>query len=292
MVLATTNFEALGGPAKLDTATGVCPSPGAGNPGLLGALEYLDVGLFAVPAAPEDGRTPVRRRDVAVMSRCALRGRTAGSISIFLSIFLLLTAAWAARSSAKDSPSVRAERAFVEAQGRFRTNGHDPEVAWQFGRACFDWADFTEKNSRRAEIAESGIAACRQAIGIDPKLAAAHYYLGLNLGQLARTKKLGAFRVIDEMQVEVKAAIALEPSFAYAGPHRSLGLLYLEAPGWPASIGNRSSARLHLRKAVELCPRYPDNWLSLLEAYLKWDETSAVQPQLGPTEEMLQQARK
>ncbi len=229
---------------------------------------------------------------LAITNLQAPNGRSAGSKSILLSIFLLLTGPGADRCSAKDSPSVRAERAFLEAQARFNKDAHDPEAAWHFGRACFDWADFAQNNSRRADLAESGIAACRQAIGIDPKLTAAHYYLGLNLGQLARTKKLGAFQVIDEMQVAFKAAIALDPSFDYAGPHRSLGLLYLEAPGWPASIGNRSNARLHLRKAVELGPHYPDNRISLLEAYLKWGEKSAVQPELAPTEEMLEQARK
>src|SRR5207248_6916974 len=107
---------------------------------------------------------------------------------------------------------------------------------------------------RRAEIAEQGIAAARQGIERAPRLAAPHYYLALNLGQLARTKKLGALRLVDEMEAELKAAIALDPKFDYAGPHRSLGLLYADAPGWPTSIGNHSKARQHLHTAIELSP--------------------------------------
>ena len=109
------------------------------------------------------------------------------------------------------------------------------------------------------------------------------------------TGKLGAAHVQDSGIVQTQeflAAIDLDPKFDFAGPHRSLGLLYLDAPGWPASIGNRTKARLHLRKAVELSPDYPDNWLSLLEGYLKWSEKSIVQAQLASTEEMLQRARK
>ena len=181
---------------------------------------------------------------------------------------------------------------FYQAQARFNKNADDPEAAWRFGLACFDWADLAESNSRRAEIAEQGIAACRQALKHDPKLVPAHYYLGLNLGELARTKKIGALKLVEEMEGEFKAAIALDPKFDYAGPHRSLGLLYASAPGWPASIGNRSKARLHLRKAVELSPDYPDNWLSLLETYLKWGDKAAVQSQLASTQEMLQRAQK
>src|SRR5206468_3539257 len=71
-----------------------------------------------------------------------------------------------------------------------------------------------------------------------------------------------------------------------------LGLLYLDAPGWPTSIGSRTKARLHLRTAVELSPDYPENWLCLLEAFLKWGDKSAVQSQLAQSEEMLKRARK
>jgi hypothetical protein len=70
-----------------------------------------------------------------------------------------------------------------------------------------------------------------------------------------------------------------------------LGLLYFSAPGWPASVGNRSKARSHLQQAVELSRDYPDNWLSLFEAYLKWGEKSSVASQIPATEEILQHAR-
>ena len=35
-------------------------------------------------------------------------------------------------------------------------------AAWQFGRACFDLAEFATNNTERASLAEQGIAACRQ----------------------------------------------------------------------------------------------------------------------------------
>src|SRR5258708_24983437 len=57
--------------AHLGAAIGVPPSPGAADPGLPGALEYLDAGIFADPAAPEDGRTPARRHLLAVVASCA-----------------------------------------------------------------------------------------------------------------------------------------------------------------------------------------------------------------------------
>jgi tetratricopeptide (TPR) repeat protein len=187
--------------------------------------------------------------------------------------------------------AARAERIYLEAKARWMTNSTDPEAAWQFGRACFDWAELASGDSKRAEIAEHGIEACRQSIHLNPRLTAGHYYLGLNLGQLARTRALGALKLVSQMETVFKTAIALDPMFDYAGPHRSLGLLYRDAPGWPASIGNRSKARENLRKAVELAPEYPENWLSLLEAYLDWGEKRNLQAALPLAEQALQKAR-
>ena len=206
-------------------------------------------------------------------------------------MLLLISVAWA-DSAPEQTASAQAEHKFFEERARFNKNSNDPEVAWQFARACFDWADLASSNAQRAEIAVEGIDAARHAIERDPRLAAGHYYLGLNLGQLARTKKIGALRLVDEMEAEFKAAIALDPKFDYAGPHRSLGLLYADAPGWPTSIGSHSKARFHLRTAVDLSPDYPDNRLSLLETYLKWGDKTAVESQLAATEEAFQQARK
>jgi tetratricopeptide (TPR) repeat protein len=116
-------------------------------------------------------------------------------------------------------------------------------------------------------------------------------YLGMNLGQVARTKLLGALGILDEMEAVWKKAIALDPKYDYAGAHRSLGLLYLDAPGWPTSIGSKSKARQHLEKAVELNPEYPGNRLCLLEAQLKWGETKTVRAQISPVEAVLKTAR-
>jgi tetratricopeptide (TPR) repeat protein len=186
----------------------------------------------------------------------------------------------------------RAEKNFLEARKRFQTNTNDTEAAWKFGQACFDWADFAKTNDQRESIAGEGIAACRQLIARDPKSAPGHYYLAMNLGQLAQTKTLGALRIVDEMEREFKGARELDAKVDYAGPDRGLGLLYFEAPGWPASIGSKSKARQHLQRAAQLAPGYPENHICLLEAYLKWADKKSVARELKSTEELLPAARK
>ncbi len=185
--------------------------------------------------------------------------------------------------------SNRVHRLYLESRHRWREQTNNAEAAWRFARACFDRADFATNDLQRAAIAEEGIAASRQTIKLQPNSAAGHYYLGLNLGQLAQTKLLGAIKLIEQMEAAWKRTIELDEKFDYAGPRRSLGLLYLDAPGW--SIGSKTKARQHLRKAVELFPDYPDNRLCLLEAELKWGETKTVKAQIDAVEQVLKAAR-
>ncbi len=195
-------------------------------------------------------------------------------------------------AGAAEAPVARAERLLGEARGRHRQSPTNTTTAWEFARACFDLAEFATNNTQRADLANQGIAACRAALTRDPKSTAAEYYLGLNLGQLARTKLFSALGLLDEMETAWTRAIVLDEKFDYAGPHRSLGLLYQDAPGWPTSLGSRAKARLHLQKAADLCPDFPDNRLCLLEAWLKWGEKKKALADLPAVETVLREARK
>lgn len=152
--------------------------------------------------------------------------------------------------------------------------------AWQFARAAFARGEFATNDTERAGIAVQGIAACRKTLQRDPKCAQAYYYLGLNLGQLARTKLLGALPLVSEMEGSFKKARQLDEKFDYAGPDRFLGQLYFQAPGWPASVGSQSKARKHLERSAELAPDYPENRLNLAEAALKWRDKKLNQREL------------
>lgn len=202
---------------------------------------------------------------------------------------MLLAMGIAAQSQAESTSSNAAVQTYEAARDAWKRNPADPNAAWQFARACFDLAEVNEK--RRAAVAEEGIDACRQSLRQHPKVGGAHYYMALNLGQLARTKTLGALKLVAEMEETLKKAIELDPTFDYAGPHRSLGLLYRDAPGWPASIGSRSNAKSHLRKAVALAPDYPDNHISLIESYLQWSEIKNARAAVSSAEPKLREAR-
>jgi tetratricopeptide (TPR) repeat protein len=195
-------------------------------------------------------------------------------------------------STTNETPFERAERLAKGARERWEAQPRNAELAWLFSRACFDAAEFARPDALRAQFASEGIDAARAALKLDPNSAPAHYYLGMNLGQLARTKRLGALKLVDEMESSFFSAIRFDPRFDFAGAHRCLGLLYRDAPGWPISVGNRAKARQHLSKAVELAKEYPDNWLCLIEAYLSWGEKDRARRHLQAAQEHIDAARK
>ena len=240
------------------------------------------------PKQPLWFRSPVTF--FAFLSYCCLAG------------WLGLAGGWNTSAQADATPATplaglaefarRAEKTYLTNKIRFETQTNNAQAAWQFGQACYDWADFASSNRQREELAKQGIAACRALIERDPGSAPGHYYLALNLGQLAQTKKLGALKLVGQMEGEFKTTLGLDPQLDFAGSDRGLGLLYFEAPGWPTSIGSKSKARQHLQKAVKLAPDYPENQLNVIEADLKWGEKNSALRELKVLDELWPRAQK
>lgn len=178
-----------------------------------------------------------------------------------------------------------AQAVYSAAQKKFEAGPTNAVAAWEFARAAFDRAEFATNDSERAALAEQGIAACRGALARNPKSAPAHYYLGMNLGQLARTKFLGALKIVNEIEREFDAARRLDERFDFAGPHRNLGLLYRDAPSI-GSVGSRSKARQHLLRAAVLAPDYPGNRLCLGESAVAWHDAKTARRELAAVDEL------
>lgn len=189
------------------------------------------------------------------------------------------------------SASKIAEQKFHETRVRFDAEPTNALVAVAFARAAFDWAEFATSDRQREALANEGIAASRQALRLKPDYGPAHYYLALNLGQYARTKRFKALGAINEMEKSLLRAIELDPAFSHAGPDRTLGLLYLQAPGWPISVGNRAKAERHLTRAVAVAPEYPENHLALIEAWLHWKNGPAARRQAKALADIWPKAR-
>ena len=184
----------------------------------------------------------------------------------------------------------RARHEYNQAKTEQRANPGKAELFWKFACACFNVAEFATNSEERAQFAEEGIEACQHLIEHDPKSAQGHYYLGMNMGQLARTRGLGALKLVTQMEAEFKRARELDEKFDYAGADRNLGLLYFQAPRI-GSIGSRSKARTHLQKAVDLAPEYPENHLNLFEAFIKWSDRNGALRELKALNDLWPKAK-
>jgi tetratricopeptide (TPR) repeat protein len=227
-----------------------------------------------------------------------IRGTLPGTLArlgaVWAALFLSVFSAYAGVGEVPSYPSPTLEQArawYAFARSNYFNGARDATAAWKFAEACFEWAEFATNNTQRAALAGEGIEAARKAIEKAPAHAAGYFYLGMNKGQLARTRTLGALPLVKEMEKAFLQAIKLDPKFDHAASHRSLGMLYLDAPGWPASIGDKSKARQHLEKAAELVPEYPTNHLTLMKAYLRWEDSSALEEAIARYHRLLPAAK-
>lgn len=194
-------------------------------------------------------------------------------------------------SSMRETGRSHAE-AVYEAARKAAAATNSVENLWQLGRAAYDRAETIPRDKGKAQVAEIGISACLAAIEQNPASAPAHYYLALCFGQLAQTKTFGALRLVREIQSEFERARVLDESFDHAGADRGLGMLFLEAPGWPTSIGDRKKARAHLEHAVLVAPTYPDNRLSLLELLIRLKDQRAASAEFIQLETLWPEAKR
>ncbi len=208
-----------------------------------------------------------------------------------LAILFAVTATLFARTAQEQVFAERFQAAYLRAQAEYHSQTNNPALACDFARACYDWADWATNKAQRAEIAQNGVAACQQALTFT-NCAALHYYLGLNLGQLAQAEMLHGLKLVHEMEHEWQLAANLDVRFDFAGPNRNLGLLYRDTPGWPVSIGNRDKAEEFLQSAAVLAPDDPENILNLAETYLKWGETANARHELQILDALWPKAQK
>jgi len=179
----------------------------------------------------------------------------------------------------------------ISARKRFQADTNSIPAAWALGEACFWRAEFATNATERTQLANEGIAVCRAVTLRSPTVPEGHYYLAMNLGQLARTKWFEALGLVKDLEMSLNLASGMQPRLDHAGPDRCLGLLYRDAPGWPLSVGSKSKARQHLLKSVALAPEFPENHLILVETWLQWREKKTLQRDLDTLAQLLPKAR-
>jgi tetratricopeptide (TPR) repeat protein len=194
-----------------------------------------------------------------------------------------------ANSPDAESIKMASEKLYDAALIRFQSEAFSAEDAWKLARVAFDFAEHLDPSDRKESVARQGIAAARACVQQSSQMAEGYYYLALNLGQLARCRRLGALKLVREMEKAFLKARELNASLDFAGPDRCLGRLYLQAPGWPASVGSSRKAMEHLTEAMLIYPEYPGNVLQLVHACQELNRSGEASRYFRMTHQITQQ---
>ena len=123
----------------------------------------------------------------------------------------------------------------------------------------------TEQQLYFAKGEDSG----REAVTLAPDGIYGNFWYASNVGMHARCQGIvEALRAIEPIRGAMERVMRGNERFYFAGPHRVLGVLRLQAPGWPLSIGDKGAAAEHLERAIELAPDFAPNRLHLAQVYL------------------------
>lgn len=151
------------------------------------------------------------------------------------------------------------------------------EVQWRISRASFQLAELLAGASTWRPYVVRGVTTGAVAAAADGERVEGHYYHALNAVKLAEADK--DVDSLKPMMEIARRAAAIDPAYDDAGPLRLMGKVYMVAPEWPTSVGDREESVTLLKKALGLAPT-PLNRLFLGEAFYHTEEYDKAAPQL------------
>ncbi len=144
-------------------------------------------------------------------------------------------------------------------------SGKEDERSWRLARLHYALGTHSGSKTQK-EFFRHCVEHAEKAIKINGKSAHGYFFRGLCIGKEGQIegiwKSLG---IIDPLKKDMEKAIGLDPTVDHAGPHRALGMLYMELPFFLG--GSLEKSIHHLEEAVRLSPGYMENHLDLARAY-------------------------
>lgn len=134
------------------------------------------------------------------------------------------------------------------------------------------WAEvnYQMEGKAREEAYEELIAQADQVTSRHPDSAPAWIWSGIIKSSFAGVKGgLGALGYAKDAKRDLERAMALDADAMQGAAHTSLGVLYMNVPGWPVAFGDKDKARELLAYALTLAPQDIDANYFMAEYYLK-----------------------
>jgi hypothetical protein len=136
------------------------------------------------------------------------------------------------------------------------------------GRAAIWLLEFDENLSSEEakEMAGRGFERLRVAVERNSDRADYVFFAGALLGNYIRFSSVRAIAQIRQVNDYFRRAVDLDPSYDDGAPMRALGTLLVQAPPWPAGVGDSEEGLELLEEATLLFPGHPANHLYLADA--------------------------
>ncbi|MBI5396471.1 MAG: tetratricopeptide repeat protein [Verrucomicrobia bacterium] len=150
---------------------------------------------------------------------------------------------------------------------------YNVQALWRAARACAwlaERAGDAKDKPQQAKLADEGIGYAHRATFVDSDRKEGYYYLAISYAMRADATPSNGLALVPLIVKALKKAD--EPvggGLDHSGPDRVLGQIYLNAPPWPASVGDVEEAIDKLENACDQNPEFPENHLVLAEAYIK-----------------------
>lgn len=154
--------------------------------------------------------------------------------------------------TAPDASPHAFDRALAALERARTISGHDAfQIEWRAARAATELARRVDAEADRLRFLARARGAALQATAQEEQVEG-FYYLALAIALEAELTQ--DIELVKPLVVAAEMAVALDKSYDGAAPLRLLGKIYLEAPEWPTSVGDKERAVALLEQAVSIAP--------------------------------------
>lgn len=166
------------------------------------------------------------------------------------------------RAKALAEAAIALERALESEPARF-------EAAWRAARIYVALAERMRESQSKARLAKTARGHAEMAVESEPTRPEGHYYLAAANGLIAAATLTPNQQAQAAIEGPLETAVEIDEGFDSGGPLRILGTLYVQAPPWPAGVGDLDTGLELLERAVQEHPSHPLNHFFLAKAYAK-----------------------
>jgi hypothetical protein len=141
-------------------------------------------------------------------------------------------------------------------------------ASFYYGRAVIWLLEFDENLStdEAKDMAGRSFERLRAAVERNSDRVDYAFLAGASLGNYIRFSSVQAIAQIRQVNDYFRRAVDLDPSYDDGAPLRALGTLLVQAPPWPAGVGDSEEGLELLEEAAQLFPGHPANHLYLADA--------------------------